>query len=442
MSDTQVKDVDLGKLSFFDKETNDCPYHAYQKLRDEAPVWRDPVTGMFQVTRYEDIRAILLDPETYSSRLGSTMIKGENAVLPDDPEEAKALLETIAVDKKIEELYERDGWMPVNNLSGIDDPEHRSRRRLFDEAFKPKRVADLDPYCEELANQLIDDFIERGRCDFVKEFADPLPLYVIGRQVGVAEEDLPKIKSWTEAWIQRMGLNQTPEERIWSAEQEIEFQNYFAPIIAEIRENPTDSLFSDLVNKDVEGLGRPMNDNELYSELMTDMFVGGAETTTNAIGKGLLLAIQQPEAWQQVVEQPERYLDNWVEEVLRVDAPVHVLLREVTADTVLHGVELPRGSVLAIRFASGNRDERRYECPAEINLEREQPRTHLAFGVGVHHCLGAPLARREIFHSFKAVAERLEEISLVEDANDFAMYRNYFVNGLEHLHIEFKPRAN
>jgi cytochrome P450 len=440
MPDT-AQDVDLEKLSFFDKDVNDCPYHAYKKMRDEAPVWKDPITGMFQVTRYEDIRTVLLDPKTFTNRLGSNMISGD-AVLPDDPEEAKALLETIAVDKEIQELYEKEGWMPVNGLSGIDNPEHRQRRALFEAAFKPKRVAELDPYCEKLANELIDEFVDRGRCDFVKEFADPLPLYVIGRQMGVAEDDLPKIKAWTNAWIQRMGLNQTAAERVWSAEQEIEFQNYFAPIIANIRENPDGTLFSDLVNNEVPGAGRPMTDNELYSELMTDMFVGGAETTTNGIGKGLLLAIRQPQAWQRVVDDPDTYLDNWVEEILRVDAPVHVLLREVATDTEMHGVELPAGSVLAIRFGSGNRDPRRYgEQSDQIDLDREQPRTHLAFGVGVHHCIGAPLARREMYFSFKAVAERLGDIRLVEGANDFAMHPNYFVNGLKELHIEFTPRS-
>jgi cytochrome P450 len=434
-----VQEIDLEKLSFFDKEVNDCPYHAYKKMRDEAPIWKDPITGMFQVTRYEDARAVLLDPETFSSRIGQTMVKGD-AVIPDDPEEAKALLEAIAVDEKIQELYEEKGWVPVNNLSGVDDPEHRQRRKLFDEAFRPQRVAALDPYCERLANDLIDKFVERGSCEFISEFADPLPLFVIGRQMGVADEDMPQIKAWTNAWIQRMGLNQTPDERVWSAEQEIEFQNFFAPIVAELRESPNESLLSDLVNNEIPGLDRPMNDNEVYSELMADMFVGGAETTTNGIGKGVLLAIRQPEAWRQVVEDPETYLEPWVEEILRVDAPVHVLLREVTEDAELHGVKLSTGSVIAIRFGAANRDERRYEDPDLIQLDRQQSRTHLAFGVGVHHCLGAPLARREMYYSFKAVAERLGDLLLVEGANDFAMHPNYFVNGLKELHIEFTPR--
>ena len=109
-------------------------------------------------------------------------------------------------------LYEEKGWLPAPTLDALDEPKHMQMRRLFDHAFRPSAVKELDPYVEELAYRLIDDFIDDGRCEWVTAFAIPLPLYVIGRQMGVPDEDMPQIKAWTDAWIQRMGLMQTPEE--------------------------------------------------------------------------------------------------------------------------------------------------------------------------------------------------------------------------------------
>ena len=156
-------------------------------------------------------------------------------------------------------------------------------RRLFDNAFRPKRVPALDPFVEQLAVELIDAFIDKGECEVVADFAVPLPLYVIGMQMGIPAEDMPQIKKWTDAWIARLGLMQTPEERLWSARQEIEAQQYFQRIFERLRKEPEDTLLSELVNTEIPEWGRPLNDNELHAEMMADLFVGGTETSTNAI---------------------------------------------------------------------------------------------------------------------------------------------------------------
>lgn len=428
-------------VNFFARETLDCPYRDYKTLRDEAPVWLDPVTGWYVLTRYDDIREAILDTTRFTNRVGNGAGNTDKKISSLDPEKAKALLEALAMEEKIGQLFEEKGWPPAASLDGRDGPEHMQMRRMFDKAFRPSRIKKLDPYVEALAGRLIDAFIGAGRCEWVNRFAVPLPLYTIGYQMGMPEEDMPKIKAWTDAWIKRMGLMQSPADRYRSAELEIDAQHYFQPQFDRLRREPDGTLLSDLVNTEIPEWGRTLTDNELHAEMMADLFVGGSETTTNALAGGMVLLIEHPEVWAKLSSDPDRYLETFVEEVLRLESPVQGLLRETGEEIELHGVTIPAGSVVVLRYAAGNRDERRYQRAEEIDLERNQPRTHLAFGVGTHHCLGAPLARRELYFGFKAVVERFEELRFVDGANDFRVVPQYFLRALQELHVGFTARA-
>ena len=421
------------EINFFDPETNDCPYPAYHQLREEAPVWLDPRTGMYFVTRYADIRAILLDTKQYSNGVGNGANNTGKAVQADDPIALRA--------ERLAKLYEEKGWTPAPSLDARDEPNHMQMRRMFDHAFRPSAIKEIDPYVEHLAYELLEGFLADGTCEWVAQYAVPLPLYVIGRQVGVPDEDLPRIKGWTDKWIKRMGLMQTDEEAEESVLAEIEAQHYFQPMFEALRREPKDTLLSTLVNREIPEWGRPLNDNELHAEMMADLFVGGSETTTNALAAGVILLIEHPEIWQQLTSDPEKYLPTFCEEVLRVEGPVQGLLREAAVDVELHGVQIPAGSILMLRYGAGNRDDRIYECPADIDLDRKHPRRHLAFGVGTHHCLGAPLARRELLYGFKALVDLVEEMWFIEGANDFTYHQNFFLRAVKELHIGFKPRA-
>ena len=174
--------------------------------------------------------------------------------------------------------------------------------------------------------------------------------------------------------------------------------------------------------------------------MMADLFVGGSETTTNALSGGVVLLIRNPGIWQQLKGDPGRTFEPFVEEVLRLESPVQCLLRETSVDVELHGVTILPGSIVSLRFASANRDEQRYDRPEDFDLERPAPRSHLAFGLGTHHCLGAPLARRELYYGFKVLVERFEDMWFVEEANDFRYQPNYFLRALRELHIGFTVR--
>jgi cytochrome P450 len=417
MSTTLQKPDDL---NFFEPELQECPYDAYKLLRDEAPVWRDPTTGFYFITRYDDLRKVLLDTEAYSNERPKTTL---------DPERTD----------RMRKLYEEKGWVPAPTLAGRDDPNHKQMRAMFDNAFRAGKIKAVDPLVEETAYKLIDGFIADGHCDWVKQFSVPLPLIIIGKQMGAREEDIWRIKAWTDAWVQRLGLMQTEEEERWSIEMEIEAQHYFQPIFERLRKEPDGSLLSDLVNTVIPEWGRPLNDNELHAEMMADTFVGGSETSTNALSAGMMLAIQNPDVWDRLKQGNDKDIKTFAEEVLRLESPVQSLFRIAAKDIELHGVHIPKGSMINTRYASANRDERHFDCPEKLDLDRKNAGSHLAFGSGIHHCLGAPLARRELYWGFKAMVDSFDEIRFAEGKNDFKHGPTFCLRALKELHIEFTP---
>jgi cytochrome P450 len=419
----------LDEINLLDVKLQNCPYHAYGMLRDEAPVWIDPITGFYVITRFEDIRKLLLDTKNFSNDMRGGQ-GGSRAQL----DSARAV--------RMNTLYEEKGWVPGATLAGRDDPNHKQMRTMFNEAFKPKKIEGMDSFVRDTAYKLIDAFVDDGQCDWIKQYAVPLPLIVIGQQMGVPEQDIWKIKAWTDAWVQRLGMMQTEEEEQWSVEMEIEAQHYFQPIFERLRKEPDDTLLSDMVNRVIPEWERPLTDNELHAEMMADTFVGGSETTTNAIGYGLKLLIENPDVWQKLRSNPDKYLRAFCEEVVRLEGPVQGLFRMAANDVEMHGVLIPRGSMINVRYAAANRDEREFECPADLNLEREKPGRHIGFGSGIHHCLGAPLARRELFWAFQALIDRVDGMRFTVGANSFEVAPNFSLRAMQELRIEFDAKPS
>lgn len=410
-------------FDFTDPDVQDCPYEAYRALRDQAPVYRDPRTGQYVITRFEDLRQVLLDTENFGNG-------GRRAA------DAASLSER---QKRMLAVYEeKRGWLPEPTLAARDDPNHRQMRAMFDKAFRPGKIKQLDPFVESTANRLFDAFIDDGRCDWVRQFAVPLPLIVIGHQMGVKEEDIWFIKRATDAWVRRFGQMLSEEEERACIEAEIEAQHYFKKVFDRLREQPDDTLLSDLVNTEIPEWGRTLTDGELQAEMMSDTFVGGSETSTNAIAEGVKILIEQPDVWARLKSDPDTHLRTFVEEVLRLESPVQMLGRMALNDVEMHGVTIPRGASIGTRYAAANRDERRFERPDEVDLERGNPMAHLTFGAGVHYCLGAPLARRELYYGFRTLAERIDEMWFAPGKNDFRHHPHLFLRALKELHIEFR----
>lgn len=415
----QVKDI----LTLLDLDVQQCPYPAYKELRDEKPVYLDPRTGFHIISRYEDVKAVLKNPETFGS---APMM------------ESALVVDNIRKRVRDNEIYEAKGWVPGRSLPFRDEPEHKQMRTVFDTAFRHSRVKEIDGFIQQTAEKLVDDFIAQGSCDWVRDFAIPLPLIVICHQMGVPKEDVWKIKGWTDAFFHRIGMMQPEEEDLSSLDKIIEAQHYFQPLFERLRETPNDSFLSDLVNTVIEAWGRPLNDNELHAAMMTDTFVGGSETTTNALGAGVMLLLENPDVWAQLKFAPEKYLLTFIEEVVRLESPVQGQYRFVRKDTEIAGTKLEKGTTLIVRIGAANRDDQQFECPEKINLNRPRAAAHLGFGMGNHHCLGASLARRELYWGFKTLTERIASMRPAASQDEYDFHPHYLFRSLKSLKIEFE----
>ena len=416
-------DVPLEDLSFLDPALQECPFPAYERLHREAPVFFDRRAGCHVVTRYEDIRRILLDTARLSS--GKTIERMRDTV---DPERARMA----------RELYEARGWVPEPTLSLMDNPRHKAVRALFNNALRAKKIMEIDPLVKKTAEDLIDAFLPDGHCELVRALCVPLPLMAICGQVGVPIDDIWRIKRWTDAWVKRFSMMQTPEEEAGSIRQEIEFQHYFVDIVERLRREPNDSILSDLVNTRFED-GSTLSHAEIVSHLLSDIFVGGSETATNAMSEGVLLLCQNPDQYTLLMSDLNRHLPSFIEESLRLQSPVQGLYRVTTCDVELGGVTIPANSLVNVRFAAANRDAGRFQCPSRFDIERSNAASHLAFGSGQHACVGAPLARRELYRGFQALLTRCRNIRLAPGRNDFSHMPGLMLRALKELHIEFDP---
>ena len=233
MSKENIKHSDVDLTS---NQVQQCPYSAYKTLRDDAPVYQDPKTGFFIVTRYKYVRELLLDTDNFSSSFGAAAQKAESNINSDHVKQGV-------------KLFEEKGWIPAPTLAGRDNPNHKEMRSIFDKAFRSSKIKELETIVEKTSYDLIDAFIDKGSCDWVKEFSVPLPLKIIGVQMGIEnEEDLWKIKVSTDAFFHRIGMMLTKEQELEAIEREIEGQHYFQPIFEKLRKNPDDSLLNELVN--------------------------------------------------------------------------------------------------------------------------------------------------------------------------------------------------
>ena len=409
-------------FNFFDESTLNCPYEFYKTLQEQAPVYQLPDTNIFMVSRYADVKQLIKDTDTFSNNFNH-LLKG--------PEPAP----------EVTEIYAR-AWQPVDTLITSDPPRHKIYRTLVNKVFNAKRVNAMEDYMRSIVHELIDGFIARGECDFVREFTTPLPVYVIADQLGVPRDDLRDFKRWSDSFARRLSQMATPEEQVEDAENIVAFQHYFADMVAERRASPTDDMISDLVVTRIPdadtGEERLLNMEELQS-LLQQLMVAGNETTTSAITGGMLSLLQNPHQLLDLQAHPEK-IPNAVEEMLRMESPSAGMWRVVKKDTEFHGVSIPAESLVMLRYHAANRDEAVFEQPNTIDIGRENADDHIAFGQGVHFCPGALLARKEMTVAFEALLSRLCNFELVEEKSDLAYWPNIVLRGLKGLHIRFDTR--
>jgi cytochrome P450 len=415
--------VDLDHFNPFDPRVQQCPFPHYAAMRARTPVFRVPNTDLFLVTRHDLITPILRDTATFSNAFGNT---GE----PPRGEVVERLKAVMA-----------HGWPQVPTMLTIDPPWHTRYRGTVAPYFTPKRVGELRPAIEQICSRLIDSWIDAGTIELVQQFAIPLPIEAIAAVLNVPTERMADFKRWSDDSIAAIGARITDDERVRAQEGIVELQHYFAAQLEDRKANPRGDLLSDLVHAEIdtdEGTQRPLDMAEMLS-IVQQLLVAGNETTTKALTEGVRLLVEHPAEWAALRADPAGRAAMLTEEVLRLATPTQGMFRLVTRDTEIEGVPVPKGARLVVVYAAANRDPQVFDDPDAFRPERTNLKEHLAFGKGIHFCLGAPLSRLEMQVAFEMLARRLEAVRLVEGAPPLEYHPSFVLRGLKRLDVAFTP---
>ncbi len=414
----------LSDFNPIDPETLECPYPFYAELHAEAPVYQAPELGVAIVSSYDLLQEVVHDPETYSSAMavGSAALPGRAKAEPDE---------------EIVELRRTFGRASVPTLLAADPPYHRRYRSLVDKALAPRRIMGMESYVREIVTELIDAFIDEGRVNFTKQFADELPMAVIADQIGVPRSELKEFKRRADFAIGGLERKIAPDEERAILKAGIELQEFFLERAEERRRNPQDDILTTLATAALEtdDGSRPLNDAEILS-ILQQLQVAGKETTAHLIGSAMLLLVENPSQLAAVQADPS-LIGNMAEEALRVESPVRALFRTTTRPVTLGGVELDAGTPLMLLYAAANRDECTFADAAQFDVSRENAPRHVAFSAGPHYCIGAALARLEIRVAFEEVLSRMTSFHLDPAYPTPSHVPSFILRGLNDLHITF-----
>ncbi len=406
----------MKSLSHYDSmspATMQDPFAFYRALQEEAPVYRDPGTGSYLVSRYEDVLAVIHDPRRFSSAVGPL------TKLPPKP-----ALEVLM-----------SGHPPVPTLLTADPPEHIRYRMLVSRAFAPRRVARLERALRRVAEETLERCVHRGEMELVADFAVPFPLTLIADQLGVPREDMPRFKRWADDNVAFLGGMISDERYLECAHSILEYQRYFEERIEACRARPREGILSDVVNASSDAV-LPLGTAELLS-IFQQIIVAGHETTTSAFAGIMRRLLEDPEPLALVTREPA-LVPAMVEEGLRLESPTQTMFRLATEDAEIAGVEIPKGARVGVMYGAANRDPRVFPDPDRFDVRRPNARSHLAFGHGEHYCIGAGLARAELCIGFETLLSRLRHPRLAPH-NDFSHHPSFILRGLKALHVVFDP---
>ncbi len=436
------EDVDLANFGLFDPAVQQCPHAYYARMQQDAPVFEAAAPGapLHLVTRHADVLEVILDTKTFSSRFDT------GGLLPDSD-----------YARRLRELYEEEnGYEKVGTMLTVDPPDHTRYRRLVSKAFTPRVIAALEPTIREITSRLIDDLLAataNGEAiDFVDAFAVPLPVTVIAKALNVPDDRLTDFKRWSDASIAGIGTNISLDERLEAEREVIEYQHYFAAQIELRRSEPQDDILTNLLNaridREADGIAEdeevseePLTMSEMLS-IIQQLLVAGNETTTKMITEMMRLLGENPAEWQALRQAASSNNGNdleaaakaVVEETLRLSTPTQGMFRVVTSDAQVAGVDIAAGSRIVAMFAAANRDPDVFDDPEAFRPGRDGALNHLAFGKGIHHCIGAALSRLEGKVAAEELARRLKTFAL-SDSNDFAYHPSFMLRGLKRLDI-------
>jgi cytochrome P450 PksS len=385
------------------------PFPLYARLREEAPVFRIKGPGNevgWLVTRYDDVNQVLKHGGISKDRLGS-MTPEQRAKLP---------------------WFFKFFTPLVQNMLSRDPPDHTRLRALVHKAFTPRLIERLRSRVQALSDSLLDAAARKGSMDLVEEYAFLLPVTIIAEMLGVPPGDYRKFQRWSN----RLVSNTDMTDVLLSVPSVVMFTRYLRKLIAQRRTALGDDLLSALIQ--AEEAGDKLTPDELVSMVFL-LLVAGHETTVNLISGGTLALLQHPEQLERLRKEPG-LIEPAVEELLRYASPVEIATERIARDVVtVSGVTIPRGDLVFAVLASANRDERQFKNPDTLDLGRE-PNKHVSFGMGIHYCLGAPLARLEGQIAIQTLVNRFPNLRLAKPAESLKWRTGVLMRGPKQLPVK------
>ncbi len=398
-------------------EVMEYPYDFYSALRANAPVYREPSTGYFIVSNYALVSKVLMSASKYSSDVGD--IAGLTQEL-------------------------RKVFIPIKTLLIADPPIHTRHKGLVMRALSAVRIQSFRGAIQKIIDELIEAFIDKGSVDFFREFAMPLPLTVIADQLGVPRSYSAKFRQWSDAMVVPMAPSSTDAMREAIIPTLTEMNDFFTKIFLEKRINPTDDIISELASAEIDPIpgvdppGTPRRQLTLVEgqSIVQLLMVAGNESSTAALCACLEYLAQNPVVAEQLRMDPH-LVPPACDEILRVESPFQGFWRVATGDSELGGVAIPKGALLFVSYAAGNRDDEQFPQAHDIDPRRSNLASQLAFGKGIHFCPGATLAHAELEMATASLLRRMTNIRLTPGTEKLSHFPTTLTRGLTGLHLTF-----
>jgi cytochrome P450 family 144 len=392
----------------------DEPADFYTALRQEAPLYRLP-NGIYVMSRFDDVQRAVMDTDTYSSNLVAMMMSASG----------------MAEDTQLVQISGGEE-QEMDVLAIADPPKHTRHRKVTNRAFTMRRVAAMEPRIRQLAESLMDNFLAQGGGDWIADVAVPLPMTIIVELLGFPPEDTARLKILSDAAVATLSGINTEEQMAENGVKILEMIEYLGVRFDEAAKSPGDNVLGDLVRASLEEDEHFTRDGVVG--MLIQLLTAGNESTSSLIGSAMLLLMKEEGLQQQLRDKPE-LIDAFIEETLRLESPFKGHFRLTRKDTEVGGQFLPAGSNVMLLWGSANRDEAAFDNAERIDLDRETLKKHMAFGYGIHHCIGAPLARAESRIAIETLLGKTHSVRLAQ-GNDFRYIPSMLIRSLRQLHID------
>jgi len=403
------------------------PFPFYRALREKTPVYYDAKLDVYLITRFDDVAKVLRDTATFSLEHGY------------QDRYANGFVDELA------EIMNRDGGGFIRDIIAADPPAHTRLRKLLEKAFTAHRVTTLEQGIRKLASDLIVPLAVKGHGDGMKDIGAPLTAQIICEQLGFDfnEVGTDKIARWTTALLAQIGRMQTREEMLENAKEMCDLQNYIIPHIRAREANPREDMISDLVHARLKDDDKPVLSFEEKVSCVRALLIAGNDTTAAAITNMLLILATNPGLADQLYSSlgDDRLMRRFVEEVLRLQPPVHGLFRTAMKEVEVGGVLLPAYAQVCVLFASANDDESRFPCSRELDINRSNLGQHLTFGLGIHRCIGSELARMELKVAAEEIIRNLDNIRLAIPFEELEYLPTLATHTIQSLPLTFTRRG-